>query len=115
MRPYVYDPEIGKSLTLKQYWFVKNYLTNGFNATQAVLLSSYNVSSYGSAKSIGYKNLTNVYLRRAISKEFEDAGLTNAGVCEMMRVAIEAGLGVDAKNSDSIRALEMVYKLRGKL
>lgn len=111
MKPFIYDKDIGKRLTLKQYLFVKNYLCNGFNATRAVLASGYNVSSYDSAKAIGHKNLTNVYLKRALVREIKNAGLTDERVCDLMYKAIESGLGVKATNKDSIEAIRLYFKI----
>ncbi len=113
MKPFKYYPEVGKKLTFKQYLFVQNYMSNGFNSTQAVLASGYNVKSYNSAKSMGCKMLTNVYLKRAMAMELEGAGLTDSILCEMLREAINAGLGVKATNADALKGLEIVMKLRG--
>jgi phage terminase small subunit len=106
---------LGKRLTLKQYRFVKNYISGGLNATKATILSGYNVSSYDSAKSIGYQNIRKLHLREAIVSELDEQGLTIENLVALLKAIIRSGAGVQATNSDSVKGLELVERLRGTI
>ena len=57
-------------LTKKQDAFVKEYLLNGFNATQAAIKAGY---SEDTARNIGAENLTKPYIKAAIEKHQKKA------------------------------------------
>lgn len=57
-------------LTLKQDAFVKAYLLNGGNATQAAIDAGYKADN---AKQIGSENLTKLDIRKAIDKHQQEA------------------------------------------
>ena len=98
-------------LTLKQRNFVKRYVTNGGNGTQAVL-DAYNTSDPNVAKVIASKNLTLPNVKRAIELSLERAGLSDDYVSELLRDATIAGLGQKATNADTLRGIDMMLKLK---
>jgi len=59
-------------LTNKQKQFIKYYLSNGFNATQAAISAGH---SKKTAKEIGCENLTKPNIAAEISKAFKDDGI----------------------------------------
>lgn len=60
-------------LTKKQDAFVKEYLLNGFNATQAAIKAGY---SEDTARNIGAENLTKPYIKVLIEKHQKKADET---------------------------------------
>lgn len=99
-------------MTLKQRLFVKKYIENNGNATQAVL-DTYDVKNKHTAESIGSENLRKPEVQREIGLALESAGLSNDYISELLRDATTAGLGVKATNSDSLRGLDIILKLKG--
>ena len=57
------------NLTTKQLLFVDEYMTNGFNATQAALKAGYSETT---ARSQGQRLLTNVDVKEEINKRCQD-------------------------------------------
>lgn len=98
-------------MTLKQKTFVKSYLQNGGNGTQAVL-DSYSVKNRHVAESIAYENLRKPEVRRGIEIAMEANGLTDSYVSELLREATVSGIGQKASNSDSLRGIEMMLRLK---
>ena len=72
--------------TVKEKKFVKEYINNGGNATQAAL-KVYDVTSMGSAKLIGHENITKLNL----DHYFAAAGLTDEVAAQnIVRIALTA-------------------------
>lgn len=61
-----------KKLTVKQTQFIKYYLSNGFNATQAAISAGH---SKRTASEIGYENLRKPQIAEEISKAFKGDGI----------------------------------------
>lgn len=100
------------TLTLKQREFVKEYIKSSGNGTQAAL-ASYDTDDPNTAHSIASENLRKPTIKRAIELALERVGLTDDYVSELLREATISGLGKKASNSDALRGLEMMLKLKG--
>jgi hypothetical protein len=66
---------MSKRLTTKQEVFASELIKNGGNATAAAQVA-YPKATYGSAKTIGWENLTKLDLAKAIRAEFSKQGVT---------------------------------------
>ena len=99
-------------MTVKQRKFVKRYLENGGNGTQAAL-DAYNTDDPKVAKVIASKNLTLDNIKMEIELALERAGLSDEYISELLRDATTAGMGVKATNADSLRGIDMMLKLKG--
>jgi phage terminase small subunit len=62
-------PRKGRDLTDKQEAFVREYCSNGWNATKAVIAAGYTAKNIGTAQSIGTENLSKPVIDLAISKK----------------------------------------------
>ena len=72
-------------LTDKQRKFIKCYITNGFNATQAAIDSGY---SKNTAQRIGSENLSKPLIKEAILKHFErDGDIIQVALREIVKIA----------------------------
>lgn len=99
-------------MTLKQRVFVKKYIGNGGNGTQAAM-EAYDAKNYNTAHVIASENLQKPTIQREIELALERAGLSDDYISELLRDATTAGLGVKATNGDSLRGLELLLKLKG--
>ncbi len=99
-------------MSIKQKLFVKKYIEHKGNGTKAAL-DAYDVKNYNTAHSIAIGNLQKPTIQRAIELALEHAGLSDDYISEMLRDATVAGIGVKAKNSDSLRGIDMILKLKG--
>lgn len=102
---------MAKTLTLKQRKFV-NKLLETRNGTQAAL-DAYDVVNPNVAKVIASENLTKPNVKRAIELALERVGLNDDYISELLKEATVSGLGQKSTNSDSLRGIEMVLKLKG--
>lgn len=100
-----------KRLTIKQKKFVRKLVELG-NGTQAAL-DAYDTKSPQVASVIASENLAKPNVRRAVEEAFDRSGLTLDYVSGKLKDAMEAGMGVKAKNSDTIRAAELLLKVFG--
>lgn len=66
---------MSRKLTPKQEVFAAELIKNGGNATAAAQVA-YPKATYGSAKTIGWENLTKLDLAKAIREEFSRQGVT---------------------------------------
>ena len=66
---------MSRKLTPKQEVFAAELIKNGGNATAAAQVA-YPKATYGSAKTIGWENLTKLDLAKAIREEFSKQGVT---------------------------------------
>lgn len=66
---------MSRKLTAKQETFVAEVVKNGGNATAAAQVA-YPNATYGSAKTIGWENMTKLDLAKAIREEFSKQGVT---------------------------------------
>src|SRR3990167_4928008 len=98
-------------LTVKQRQFIKKYVENGGNGTQAAL-DSYDTMNPNVAHVIASENLQKPTIKRSIELALERAGLTDDSVSELLREATVAGLGEKATNSDSLRGIDMLLRLK---
>ena len=102
---------MARGLTIKQNMFVKGLVESG-NGTQAAL-GAYNTSSSEVAKVIASENLTKLNVREAVEQAMERNGLSVEYISGKIKDSMVAGVGIKAKNSDTIRAGEVLLKLRG--
>ncbi len=99
-------------MTIKQRKFIKGYIKNRGNGTQAAL-DTYNVKNKHSAEVIASENLRKPEVRKQIEIALEANGLDDVYISELLREATVAGIGEKASNSDSLRGIEMMLKLKG--
>lgn len=103
-------------LTIKQRKFVREYLRTG-NSLQSVL-AVYNTKNKRRANFLGYQlRHYNEKVKNAIQRALEAQDLTEDYAARKLKDVIEEGsknLG-DTKPSDYLKALEVVFRLRGYL
>lgn len=85
-----------KALTIKQTQFVEEYLRNGGNATQAVIVVY--KCSYNSARTSASRMLTNANIQEAISNYLSLAGLSVVDVIDMTIEPVMRGLNAKLKD-----------------
>lgn len=95
----------GANMTVQQARFVKG-LANGMLPQESAINAGYSAHS---AHVQAYQLLRNPKIQRALDK----AGLTDNTVAETIKKATMAGLGVKATNSDTLKGLELITRLRG--
>lgn len=96
-----------RRLTQKQRGFIKG-LKKGLNKTEAIKMAGYQVSSNNSASVLANSLLKN----ELIIKSLDEAGITNKNMAQTLKQHIEDGIGVKTTASDSIKALELAYKIK---
>ncbi len=101
-----------KRLTGKQQRFVNEYAVNGGNATQAAI-SSYDPTTYQTARAIGYENLTKPHIHREIQKLMENSDLRVEDALHTIQQALHEATNIQGKPdwSNRLRAAEMTLKL----
>ncbi len=102
----------GEKLTLKQQEFVKNYAALKGNGTKAAL-ETYDTVDYNTAHAIASENLQKPTIQKAIRKELEGKSISLDYVLQNIKENMEAGKGVKASASDSLRAAELLLKVMG--
>ena len=99
--------------TLKQRRFIKAYVENGGNATQAAWVA-YDTEDYDTAKSIGCENLTKPYIRQEIDRLMEAVELSTK---DSLRAIKDAFSATDKSNRPDhrmrLKAAGLQLKLRG--
>ena len=99
--------------TLKQRRFIKAYVQNGGNATQAAWVA-YDTQDYDTAKSIGCENLTKPYIREEIDRLMEAVELSTKDSLRAIKGALSA---TDKNNYPDhrmrLKAVGMFFKLKG--
>lgn len=103
-----------RRLTLKQKKFVKEYIASNGNATKAVIEAGYSVKNRHVAEHIGYENLRKPEIREEVETQLAKAGLTDEKLAKLLKENIEAGVGRKATASDSLRGIEMAFKLKDR-
>lgn len=104
----------GKTLTLKQAKFVKA-IVDGKNGSQATIVAGYHAKNARNRTTQAHANISKPYIQEAIQEELNARGFSISGAVDRLGVSIDRGLGVKATNKDSLRGLEMVFKLHGLL
>lgn len=99
-------------MSIKQKLFVKKYLENNGNATEAAF-EVYNVKNRNVAHSIGSENLRKPTIQQAIREALQAKGLTPESISEYLKEAIVSGLGQKSTNSDALRGIDLYAKLVG--
>jgi len=98
--------------TLKQRRFIKAYVQNGGNATQAAL-EAYD-TTYDTARVIGCENLTKPYIRQEIDRLMEVVELSTKDSLRAIKDALNA---TDKNNYPDhrmrLKAVGMFFKLKG--
>ena len=103
-------------LTLKQEMFVKHYLSNGFNATQAAISAGYSEDSAGTntAKLLKNTNISEAIekAKEKLEKKFEVS--TDEILQELHRIGFKESVDVDSvyRPQDKIKALELLGKYK---
>src|SRR5881392_3912961 len=94
-----------KGLTGKQRTFIREYVTNGNNGTQAAIAAGY---SKNCAREIAYENLQKPHIAqekdRLMSKIADECGCTKELVFNKLKEATT--LDMDSKGSIVLKALE---------
>lgn len=98
--------------TLKQKAFVKKFIENKGNGTLAAM-DVYDVKNYNTAHAISSENLQKPTIQREIEQALERTGLNDEYISELLREATVAGIGQKATNSDTLRGIEMMLKVKG--
>lgn len=98
-------------MTLKQREFVKKYILNKGNGTQAAM-EAYNAKNYNTAHAIAVENLQKPTIKREIELALEAKGLTDEYISELLQEATISGIGQKSTNSDALRGIEMMLKLK---
>lgn len=95
----------------KQARFVRAYIDNGGNATQAAITAGYNPKT---ARQIAAENLTKPYIEEAI-RELTEAREKSSGItAEWVRQQIaQIAQKEEAKDQDRLKALDMLAKMLG--
>lgn len=102
-------------MTIKQGLFVKKYLENGGNGTQAAL-AVYGTEDRHTAHQIAYENLRKPAVIQELKRNLEKLGLTDEFLDGSVREIIESGLvnKEESRPADAITAIEMVNKLKDR-
>jgi phage terminase small subunit len=104
----------GNKLTVKQYKFVKG-VVSGKNGSQAVKEAGYKAKDALNRAVVASENIKKPYIQEAIREELDKQGLSISESVDRLGRTIDAGIGIKATNKDSIKGLEMVFKLQGLL
>lgn len=99
-------------MTFKQKTFIKRYIENAGNGTRAAL-EVYDTNDPNVAAVISSENLRKPNIQQAIHQALEAEGLTPRSSIKYLKEAMLSGLGQKATNSDTLRGLDMLYKLQG--
>lgn len=99
-------------MTLKQKLFVKKYIQNNGNGTQAVL-ETYDTTDPNVAGAISSENLRKPSIQKEIRQALEVKGLTPDVVVEALKTNLVAGVGVKATAETTNRAIDIYSKLTG--
>ena len=92
-------------LTPRQSKFIQN-LGRGLGKADSARLAGYSPS--------GSSSIASQLLKKTkIVKALEQAGLTDNVIAKGIKTNVEAGMGVKATASDSLRGLELATKLKG--
>jgi phage terminase small subunit len=104
-----------KKLTGKQELFVKNYIANGLNATQAMIDAGY---SEKTARMQGSQNLTKLNIQEAIqkaqAKDSKKLSITRESLLNDIQVAKDMALTEEQPQFQAyLKAIEMQAKMLG--
>lgn len=102
---------MARKLTIKQGKFVQKLIDTG-NGTEAAT-QVYNVKNRNTAHTIASENLRKPTIQQAIRQALETEGLTLKSSIKNLKEAVVSGLGKKATNSDTLRGLDMLFKLQG--
>ena len=98
--------------TLKQRHFIKAYVQNGGNATQAAL-EAYD-TTYATARVIGCENLTKPYIRQEIDRLMEAVELSTKDTLRAIKDALNATDKNDYPDHRMrLKAVGLTLKLKG--
>lgn len=94
-----------RRLTPKQEIFKAEVVKNGGNATAAAQVA-YPNATYGSAKTIGWENMTKLDLAKAIREEFKRQGVTLEKAIKPIVKGLEA---IDKEGNDDLAKQMMAH------
>lgn len=94
-----------RRLTPKQEIFKAEVVKNGGNATAAAQVA-YPNATYGSAKTIGWENMTKLDLAKAVREEFKRQGVTLEKALKPIVKGLEA---VDKEGNDDLTKQMMAH------
>lgn len=100
----------GDTPTFKQKLFAQKYVELKGKGTDAAM-QVYDVKKRATAKSLAHQNLDKPIVQEEIKKILQSVGLTMTNAGEYLKTAISSGLGEKATNSDSLRGLDMLFKM----
>lgn len=100
-------------LTYKQKAFIQEFIKTK-NGTQSAL-KVYDTTKPEIAKSIASENLSKPYIKEKIDYYLRSADYNATDSIKRLKANAEAGAGVKATASDSIRADELLLKVAGHL
>lgn len=99
-------------MTIKQKLFCVNYLSNGYNGTEAVMNSGYSPSNRHVAKNIAAENMAKPaikkYLEVRMKEAIEEAGVGVKWRLDMLRQATEACMNGAATKEGYVNAEGLV-------
>lgn len=101
---------MGRILSIKQKRFIQELPTSK-SSKEAALKAGY---SPNTARFIASENLTKPNIQREIVRVLDQAGLDDSKLATRLSKAIDSGLTQKANNADSLRGLEMAFKLRDR-
>lgn len=96
---------MAKKFTKKQELFVKNYLVNGFNATQAARDAGYK-GSYDTIRKVGSENLTKPHIQTAIHEEMIDHAMDGPEVLARLQTL---ATGIDIAQFYEFEEIEVTH------
>ncbi len=100
-----------KKLTLKQRQFANEYISNGGNATKAVL-KTYDTDNYNAARVIGSHNLTKVNIAEYIDQLLRNRdGLTLDDALESLSQCLHAPMKPTISAGEKLAAITLLLKL----
>jgi phage terminase small subunit len=112
------NPITGTPLSPKQMNFVKSYIENGQNGTDAAK-QSYNIKNDSVASSIATENLRKPDVQTQIKKMLKNKGLTVDYVGEKFKTIIDNATDdkrlANATVQDAIKSLQFIAKFNGML
>jgi hypothetical protein len=106
----------GKKLTKKQARFIKAITDpNIASGAEAVRIAGYKAKDAKGRAVLANENINKPYIQEAVQDELNKQGLSISDSVDKLHTSIDAGIGVKATNKDSLKGLEMVFKLHGLL
>ena len=109
-------PRKKRKLTIKQRKFIKAYIKNGGNGTQAAL-EAFNTTKPNVAGSMAVETLQNPNVQDGLAVALETLGISDEELAKDTYTIVKAGIDNKDKATpaDSLRGIETLLKLKGHL